>query len=449
MKKFVPRVAIFTILLAATTVGAVLAQKPPAPSGGPTVDLEEIASGLVAPIGLVPSPDDTGRLFIVDQVGLVRVWTPESGLLPTPFLDIQAELIELMPEYDERGLLGLAFHPDYAENGRFFVFYNAPLSDGGPAGWDDTIVIGEYAVSDDPNVADPASEVVILEIDKPQFNHNGGTLLFGGDGYLYISVGDGGGGNDVGEGHVEDWYPDNAGGNGQDLEANLMGSILRIDVDGSTPYAIPPDNPFVEGPGMDEVWAYGFRNPYRMEWDGTALFVGDAGQGLWEEVSIVESGGNYGWNVKEGTHCFDAEDSEVIPPTCPSETDEGVPLIDPVIEYANAANPDARGIGVVVVAGDVYRGTDLPQLEGDYIFGDFSTSPQVPDGTLLLAKPRENRLWKIQRLKVQGAPGGRFGHYLTGFGTDLDGEMYVLGKDVLGPTGDTGKVFRIVGPGNS
>jgi glucose/arabinose dehydrogenase len=443
MKKFLaPTLALFIVplMIAAAAQGQ-------SPLGDPfNVGLQEMAAGLTAPVALVEPPDGSRRLFIVDQIGLIRVLLPSGQLLAEPFLDVRDRLVTLMPNFDERGLLSLAFHPNYAENGRFFVFYSAPLRDGAPAGWNCTSHISEFLVSSDPNRADPASERILLQVDKPQFNHNAGTVVFGPDGKLYISLGDGGGANDVGLGHVEDWYPDNAGGNGQDITDNLLGSILRIDVDAGAPYAIPPDNPFAGREGLDEIWAYGFRNPYRISFDGSRLFAGDAGQGLWEEVSLVVKGGNYGWNVKEGTHCFDAENSSVSPAACPSTAPGGVPLRDPVIEYANARNP-IGGLGLTVIGGHVYRGGELPQLRGRYVFGDWSRSFARPDGTLLVATSRKNGLWLIQELMVQGNPGGRLGHFILGFGRASSGEVYVLTSDSVGPAGNTGKVFRLVRPG--
>lgn len=443
MKKFLaPALALFLVPLVIAP-----AAQGQSPLGDPlTVGLREVAAGLTAPVTLVEPPDGSRRLFIVDQIGLIRVLLPGGQLLPTPFLDLRDRLVPLRANFDERGLLGLAFHPDYAENGRFFVFYSAPLRAGAPAGWDCTSHISEFLVTADPNQADPASERILLQVDKPQFNHNAGTIVFGPDGKLYISLGDGGGANDVGLGHVEDWYADNAGGNGQDITDNLLGSILRIDVDAGAPYAIPPDNPFVGREGLDEIWAYGLRNPYRMSFDGSRLFAGDAGQGLWEEVSLVVKGGNYGWNVKEGTHCFDAENPTVVPATCPSTEPGGVPLRDPVIEYANSRNPSG-GLGLVVVGGHVYRGRELPQLRGRYVFGDWSRSFARPDGTLLVATSRKSGLWPIQELQVQGSPGGRLGHFILGFGRDSSGEVYVLTSDSVGPSGTTGKVFRLAQPG--
>ena len=443
MKKFLaPTLALLAVLLVSS-----LPLSGQSPMGAPmTVGVRQVASGLTAPVALIEPPDGSRRLFIVDQSGLIRVLLPNGQLLPEPFLDLRDRMVSLRTSFDERGLLGLAFHPRYAENGRFFVFYSAPLRAGAPAGWDCTSTISEFLVLADPNRGDAGSERIVLQVDKPQFNHNAGTVAFGPDGYLYISVGDGGGANDIGLGHVEDWFPDNAGGNGQDLTDNLLGSILRIDVDGGAPYAIPADNPFVGTEGLDEIWAYGFRNPYRISFNGNALFAGDAGQGLWEEVSLVVKGGNYGWNVKEGTHCFDAEDSEESPATCPSTAPGGVPLRDPVIEYANAANPRGGGLGVVVVGGHVYRGRVLPQLRGRYVFGDWSRSFTEPDGTLLVARPRGNGLWPIQELRVHGRPGGRLGEFILGFGRDVRGEIYVLTSQSVGPSGSTGKVYRLIRP---
>jgi glucose/arabinose dehydrogenase len=410
-----------------------------------TVDVKLVAEGLNSPIQIVSAGDRTGRLFIIDQSGVIRIVTKNGVLLPTPFLDVRAKLVPLMPGFDERGLLGLAFHPDYRKNGRFFVYYSAPLRPGAPAGYNCTARISEFRVTANPNIADPVSERVILEVDKPQFNHNGGTLAFGEDDFLYISLGDGGGANDVGLGHVEDWYADNGGGNGQDKEANLLGNILRIDIDHGIPYGIPRDNPFVGRPGLDEIWAYGLRNPYRMSFDTKddhRLFAGDAGQARWEEVSIIERGGNYGWNVKEGTHCFDAENNTVDAPSCPSAEPDGTRLRDPVIEYANSAQ--AGGIGVTVIGGNVYRGKRIKSLRGMYVFGDFSKRFSPPDGTLLAARPQRSGLWPIRELRVASSPNGRLNDYIVGFGVDDRGEVYVGGKDVLGPTGTTGKVYRLI-----
>jgi glucose/arabinose dehydrogenase len=305
-------------------------------------------------------------------------------------------------------------------------------------------------VSGDPNLADPSSERIILQIDKPQSNHNGGTIAFGPkDDYLYISIGDGGGANDVGLGHVEDWYAANAGGNGQDVTQNLLGNILRIDVDGARPYAIPRDNPFVGKPGLDEIYAYGFRNPWRFSFDTKedhSLIAGDAGQNRWEEVDLVRKGGNYGWNVKEGAHCFNTDNPNADRPTCPSAMPDGTPLIDPVIEYKNAAQGD--GVGVVVVGGVVYRGREADQLEGRYVFGDWSkTFFGPPTGQLFVAQRQGRGMWPVQKLTISTSPDGELHHRVLGFGQDRRGEVYLLTTDNAGPTGTTGKVFKLTGNG--
>src|SRR5688500_14445100 len=185
-------------------------------------------------------------------------------------------------------------------------------------------------------------ERVILEMDDPQSNHNGGTIAFGPDGYLYIAIGDGGSANDVAPGHVTDWYLPNAGGNGQDVDANLFGDVLRLDVNNTAvPYGIPADNPFVGTTGRDEIYAYGFRNPFRMSFDmggNRALYAGDAGQVLYEEINVVTKGSNYGWNVKEGRICFNAANNDTAFATCPSVDILGKTLVDPVIVISNAAN---------------------------------------------------------------------------------------------------------------
>jgi glucose/arabinose dehydrogenase len=417
-------------------------------AGGPAAGLRVVASGLVSPVDLVEAPDGTGRLFVVDQIGVIRIITNDGTLLPTPFLDVRSRMVTLNPVFDERGLLGLAFHPNFATNGRFFVYYNAPPR---LAGFDNIDRLSEFRAAAGANVADHGSERIILEIDDPQFNHNGGTITFGpADGFLYWAIGDGGGANDVGFGHVEDWYPVNAGGNGQDIEQNLLGNILRIDVNGALPYAIPADNPFVDRLGRDEIWAYGLRNPYRMSFDMEPphiLLAGDAGQRLAEEVSVIVRGGNYGWNVKEGLYCFNAANNLQPLPTCPSvDPTTGEPLRDPVIAYPNASNPFVPGLGVTVIGGYVYRGDMLPQFRGRYIFADFSESAAQPDGQIFIAKTRDiggTGLWGFQEIHFPKLPGQEIGHYVKGFGQDLDGEVYILGTLILGPTGTTGKVFQL------
>src|SRR5450432_915170 len=320
----------------------------PPPSG--SYDLKLIADGFVSPITLVDAPDETKRLFVVDQVGKVWIIKADGTKMPNPFIDVSNKIVSLAPDYDERGLLGLAFHPNFKHNGKFYLFYTAPPLAGGPepgALWDNQTRISEFKVSQgNPNQADMSSERIILEANHPESNHNGGTIAFGPDGFLYISIGDGGNKDDIGPGHVNDWYKVNAGGNGQDVKQNLLGNILRLDVDRRDEqrnYGIPHDNPFVNATGKDEIYAYGFRNPYRFSFDlggDKALYAGDAGQSLYEEIDVVKKGGNYGWNVKEGTHCFNTDNDKTERNSCPVVDSAGNPLIDPVTEVANSANPN-------------------------------------------------------------------------------------------------------------
>jgi len=414
-----------------------------------SVDLQLVADNLTSPIGVVAVPDASNRLFVIDQVGKIWIIGANGARLGAPFIDVTNRLPSLSPFYDERGLLGFAFHPDYKTNGKFYVYYQLPPRPGGPqagVNWNNLSRISEFKVSaSNPNAADLATERVLLEMDDPQSNHNGGTLAFGPDGYLYISIGDGGAADDVAPGHVEDWYPVNAGGNGQDIEANLFGNILRIDVNTGNPYGIPVDNPFVDKPGKDEIYAYGFRNPYRFSFDmggSHHLYVGDAGQSLYEEVDDVRKGGNYGWNVKEGTHCFNAASDLTELANCPDVDNLGNPLIDPVIELNNAANPRG-GIATTVIGGNVYRGHAIPGFMGKYIFGTFSQSFTTADGELFIAQPGGPGLWPFQEIHLVSHPDD-IGYFLKGFGQDNEGEIYLAVSGKLGPSGSTGKVFKLV-----
>jgi glucose/arabinose dehydrogenase len=420
----------------------------PSPIGSTMpINLEQIATGFVSPVQLVTSPGHNGRRFVIDQIGKIWGLNPAGNVMPQPFLDISSKITPLSPGYDERGLLGLAFHPDFVRNGRFFVFYNAPPGPNTPAGYNNRVTIAEYSAPGGQAIqADPSSERIILQVDHPQANHNGGTIAFGPDGYLYISIGDGGNRDDEGLGHVPDWFEDNAGGNGQDLESNLLGNVLRIDVDRGSPYGIPSDNPFVNAPGRDEIWAYGFRNPYRFSFDmggSRSLLLGDAGQELWEEVSVVVRRGNYGWNVKEGTHCFDAENPTVSPATCPSvDPTTNEPLRDPVIEFANSKQPG--GLALTVVGGVVNRGSASAATSGMYVFGGATSSFTLPQGRLFASTPQGSGLWTIHELLINGTD--PLGYVVKGFGNDAEGNVYVAASKVLGPAGTTGTIFKLVGP---
>lgn len=411
-----------------------------------TVSLQMIAADLVSPVFLTQPPNDE-RLFVVDQVGVIRV-VKDGQLQPEPFLDLKNKIIDLKDEHEERGLLGLAFHPEFKSNGRFFVYYSAPLRRTAPNGFDHTSVVAEYlATGNNRENADPASEKVLMQVDQPQDNHNAGTLMFGPDGYLYISLGDGGNKNDIGTGHVRDWYEENDGGNGQDVKQNLLGSILRIDVNSGSPYGIPSDNPFADGnKGMKEIYAFGLRNPYRFSIDQETgmLIAGDAGQVLFEEIDVIKKGGNYGWNVKEGTSCFNAANNKEPLANCPEEDSLGNKFIDPVIEFKNSMSFPQEGLGIVGIGGYVYRGSMRAGLRGNYLFGVWTQHHEKPDGAVFSAEVTGDQgPWKYRKLHFQGMPGAALGHYLLGFGQDNSGEVYLLTSDEAGPVGNSGKVYQI------
>jgi len=408
------------------------------PQGTLVLELETVAEGLASPVDLVGAGDGTGRLFIADQIGLVRVI--ENGvLLATPFLDIRDRLPSLGTFFDERGLLGIAFHPDYATNGRFFVRYSAPRAGSPTEPCNDPTgfvvgchseVLAEFHVSaTDPDVADPDSEIILFSVDEPQFNHNGGDLAFGPDGLLYFALGDGGGAHDG----LADTPPSHGPiGNAQDLGTPL-GKMLRIDVDGGAPYAIPAGNPFVGLPGLDEIWAYGLRNPYRFSFDSLTgiLYLGDVGQGLFEEVDIIVSGGNYGWVIREGAHCFDPFAPTVPPATCATAG-----LIDPIAEYDH-------GDGLSVIGGSVYRGSQFPALSGLYLFADFSRD-FGPTGRIFTLDPAGAPV-AISEAMI-GLANAPLGMFIKGLGEDDAGEIHLLASLDLAPGGTSGRVFRVVEP---
>jgi PGF-CTERM protein len=377
------------------------------------VSLSTVADGFGAPVAVAFRPGDD-RPYVVDQPGRAyRV--DEDG--PTEVADLRDRMVSVGSGYTEQGLLGLAFHPD---GSRAYVRYSAPNRDGTPSEYSHTFVLDEVPVTGDGALA-VDDERTLLEIPQPQGNHNAGDLAFGPDDHLYVAVGDGGGGGDTGRGHVEDWYDANDGGNGQDVTENLLGSILRIDPDGRTdgkPYGIPDDNPLVDAPGLPEQYAWGLRNPWRLSFDDDRLLAADVGQNRWEEVNVIEAGGNYGWNVREGRHCYDADD-------CPTETPDGDPLREPVIEYDH-------DVGIAVVGGHVYRGSDVPALQGRYVFGDWRQRLFVADPT--------GGAWTREDLAV--APDGGFDRSVLAFGTDHDGELYVATDGDSGPGGNAGRLSR-------
>ena len=399
-----------------------------------SIDLQSVAEGLAAPVGLVASPNVPGRSFILEQPGKILI-LDGSTVQAKPFLDVSSSLVTLTPDYDERGLLGLAFHPDFATNGRLFVYRSMPPR---TAGADHTNRLSEFHLDPkSPDRVDPATERVILEFDQPQFNHSGGALGFGLDGMLYLGTGDGGGQGDASEGH-------SLQGNAQDLH-KLNGKILRIDVDGTKPYAIPADNPFAKGGGRPEIYAWGFRNPWRLSWEpggARRLLVSDVGYGRYEEIDSVVKGANYGWRIREGRHCLDVAQPLISTDNCPSTGPAGEPLVDPVVEYTHAQ------VGIAVVGGYVYRGVAVPALTGRYVFADLSKdwtgNVPVPRGSLLVADPVADLgvPWAWDRLAVAGQP--ILAEFVSGMGEDANGELYVLTRFGLGPSGETGRLLRIV-----
>ncbi len=389
------------------------------------VGVTQLAGGLRSPVDVVvPEP---GSLLVAEQPG--RVVHVADGQ-PETFLDLRDRVVDVSG-YSEQGLLGVATHPEFADNGRLFVRYSAPSRAGTPDGYSHTFVLSEFSVDPDAMTADPDSERVLLEIPEPQPNHNAGDVLFGPDGRLYVPVGDGGGAGDQGNGHVEDWYDAVKGGNGQDVEENLLGSILRIDVDSETgdrPYGIPDDNPLVGGAGLDEHYAWGLRNPWRCSFgpDGR-LFAADVGQNNFEEVDVVEAGGNYGWNVREGTACFQATD-------CPTVTADGQALRSPIVQYGR----EGPVSGVAVVGGHLYDGNAMPSLQGQYVFGDWQSR-----GRLFVAREVEDGLWPTSVLPItSGDPGG----FLLSIGTDTDGELLLCTTTEATVGGRSGAIFRVTAP---
>jgi len=357
------------------------------PAVGKGAKLQLIVSGLSSPLYLTAPSGDLSRLFVVEQTGGIRI-IKDGALLPTPFLDISTKITA----GGEQGLLGLAFDPDYASTGRFVVHYTDTNGD---------THLSQFTVSSDPDVADPASEQVILTADQPYSNHNGGQVLFGPDGMLYLGLGDGGS-----EGDPQ--------GRGQDL-SDLLGSILRLDVRSTSPYSVPPDNPFVGQAGVQpEVWSYGLRNPWRFSFDRTTgdLYIGDVGQDSFEEVDVAPAaagsgkGLNFGWNIMEGTHCYNAS-------AC---NQSGLTL--PVLEYPHSE-------GCSVTGGYVYRGSVIPALQGLYFFGDYC------QGTV-----RSFRYQGGSATELTDWPTLRPGGSITSFGEDAAGELYVVIQ--------SGSVFKIV-----
>lgn len=325
-------VALFVLMLSSCPYNP----GPSTPSKGTMMRLEAVAEGLSRPLYVTAPPGEANRLFIVEQGGRILL-RKDGAVLETPFLDLSGLIGS---GTGERGLLGLAFHPDYTRNGIFFVNYTDSNHD--------TVVALYCAYAEDPDRGDPDTAKILLTIQQPYSNHNGGMLAFGPDGYLYVALGDGGSGNDPGN-------------NGQALDT-LLGKLLRIDVDNGDPYGIPADNPFVsDGAVRDEIWAYGLRNPWRFSFDRETgdLWVADVGQNALEEINVQSAdsagGENYGWRVREGDQCRPGESNCDLPGA-----------VDPIHVYANVGSQSITG-------GYVYRGAAIPELVGTYFFADFIT----------------------------------------------------------------------------
>lgn len=404
------------------------------------VNVQTIASGFASPVDVAFPDDGTGRMFVVDQAGQIFVVESNGVTLPTAFLDLTDRMVSLGAR-DERGLLSIALHPQFATNRRFYVSYNAPRDADDPSGFNSELRISEFRVlAEDANRADIDSENVLLDINKPSSNHNGGQLAFGPDDMLYVSVGDGGGNGLVGD---EGTIP---GGTAQSL-TTLLGKVLRINPNLGAPFNIPNDNPFTGVAGArGEIYALGFRNPWRFSFDSGGdrrLFVGDVGQNLYEEIDIVEAGGNYGWIVREGAHCYDAANRTNPPASCDTTDARGNNFIDPIIEQPQV-DEDGNAVGISIIGGFVYRGDSIPDLTSDYVFGQWTSQFGATDGRLFAASEDSNGNWTTQELTIADSSDGRLGRYVLAFGQGLDGELYVLTSESSGPNGTTGRVEKIV-----
>ena len=415
--------------------------------GAVEVELAQLVTGLVAPVTGALAPGDNDNVYIVDQVGKIYALDTSSQDL-TEVADLSSKTVApgaFGPgTFDERGLLGLAFHPGFATNGRVYTYTSEPATGGGtdfptapPVVPNHRSVITEYTLNNPsarPLNFSQSTQRVLLRIDQPQFNHNGGSLFFDANNWLYISLGDGGGADDEGGGH-------SSLGNGRD-PATVLGSILRIDPLGNNStngqYGIPAGNPFTASANtLDEIYAYGFRNPYRASIDRStgAIWVADVGQHAIEEINLLAAGGNYGWNYKEGTFFFSGNGAGVGGTI--SDVDPGVPvgLIDPVAQYDHDD-------GIAVVGGYVYRGTAIADLVGKYVFGDYG-SFNAGEGRLLYLDTGN----AIKGFRTGGSM--TLPAAVLGFAQDIDGEIYVLTNETGIPSGTTGTIWKLTAPASS
>lgn len=397
------------------------------------IKLVEVAGGLTHPLAMVSIPDGSGRKAVIEQHGQVRIIDQRGRLLPEPFINISAKMPALHSFFDERGLLGIAFHPNYRENGKFYLAYSVPLRSSvldHKLWYSHTNIVSEFTVSkNDPNRADDTTERVISQMHWPQFNHNGHWIGFGPDGMLYISTGDGGYANDWGIGHNVTM------GNGQDLRS-LNGKILRIDVNKAD--LIPADNPFVgNNDALPQIWALGLRNPWRCSFDmggNRDLICGDVQQNSYEEISVISKGANLGWRRMEADKCFDYANPNKHPASCDQNG-----LTPPMLFYKNctAIPQDCKGISVT--GGYVYRGEYKP-WDGKYIFGDWSKSFNEMDGQIFIATKGADGKWSMEATEVEGMSTLP---YMLAFAQDDKGEVYALTSISTGPVGGHDKIYRI------
>jgi len=410
-----------------------------------------IVDNLVAPIDLVTIPDDSGRRLILDQSGVIHLLGTDNKILDTPFLNLTERMLPIREDFEERGLLGMAIHPDFRNNGRFFVTYTAPLANDAPANWGHTRIVSEFTIdSENPDRLDEGTERVLIRQHWPSRKHNGGALAFGPDGYLYIGFGDGGGIHGVGPETLNDAYnvPQNRlwwDSTAQDLQS-FYGKILRIDVDKGMPgYAIPADNPFVDSAGKDEIYAWGFRNPYRLSFDtdgSSTFYITAVAETLWEAIYQVKEPGNYGWPLKEATHCFDRTRPLDPPKTCDAEDEKLAyePIIEPVVEYPNmsvhreGSTVRVVGVGTAVVGAVVLRGAEFGELTDNLLIADWSIDFQKPSGQLFTATEAKEGLWKMEKIS-------QLESRIIALIRDSDQRVYVMTNDNFGPYGNSGKIY--------
>ncbi|MBI5800436.1 MAG: PQQ-dependent sugar dehydrogenase [Verrucomicrobia bacterium] len=420
--------------LAAVSLSAFAAE------GRSGVALKLIATNLTAPSILTDF--DGGRVLVAEQVGPVHLMTPDGQL--RPFADFTSKLKINVGKFDERGVLGIALHPKFAANRKFYVCYSAEKRAGVPAVWDHTMNISEFTAQGDS--ADLGTERVVLQVDQPYFNHNGGRIAFGPDGFLYLGVGDGGHKNDINKEDAD--MARGPHGNGQDLNT-LLGKIVRIDVDkpaAGKPYGIPLDNPFAKGGGLPEIYAWGIRNPWGMSFDRGGkreLFEVEVGQSRWEEVNIIVKGGNYGWNLREGAEWFNPK-KELAPLDKPYFDPGPARFVDPILVYGNLAAFPTNGQGKSVTGGYVYRGKALPQLTGKYIFADWSRHFSLPQGVLFTGTRGADGKWTLAQLEPESHAGQHIAAFVWAFGEDKDGELYVLTNQSGALGNKSGKIWKLV-----